>query len=858
MTRYADPRRCPDCRGPIGHDDLACPTCGLPLRGTTAAELFNVLTTADALLSQLRTTAKVGAARVPVGAGIPDAGAPAGQKAQGEPGSDTWVPSGLRLDLPESGASRRHGLSAASVPKILLGLGAICLLVAALVFLAVTWSSMGVGARTATLLGFTAVTAALAAWMCRRDLRGAAEALSLVSLGLLTMDLFGARAADWFGDLSTPGFMVGLGAVLAGAGAGAALLARRTPVSALTAPELVSGVGVGVLAVGLAELDGDRTGLLLVLATVLAGALTWAAARVRLRFTAALAGAVTVLVWFGLLFHALEAASEASFAALWGRGEVVELLATSALAGAVVLVRDLATAARVAAGALGMTVLAVALAIPAFDETGTAVTLTGVAVLLGAGAAAWLLPRPWGLTAVLTQVVAAVGVIVALAATAADVAGRLGEVTVASWSGRPGDVLPAAASGLPAPWLAPVVVVTLLLTGASLTRASATLDDVVSTVTDVRLGAGLLAAAAVVTLAAYPVPVWTVLLALLVLTAGFLAWWSARPAAAALVLAGVFLAGAVAVGAYEEWFTVAATTSALVAAALVHLRASRLETAAVAGALAPAALAGDAWTWGALVDAAGTWTALAGLLLLAATALTLHLYPAGWWRCGSATAARTGVEAGAAAVAVPLGLAGVLSAGTGAEATWTAVYLTVAGAAVVAMSLVRSDRRQLTWAGSALLVLASWVRLADLGVNEPEPYTLPAALALVVVGALRLRRDPDADTVGAVGPGLTLALVPSLLWVLDDPMTLRGLVLGAACLVLVLVGLRGRWSAPLVIGAAVGGVLVVRMAAPYVDAAVPRWVLIGAAGALLIATGVTWERRLQEARHMVGYVRSLR
>lgn len=858
MTRYADPRRCPDCRGPIGHDDLACPTCGLPLRGTTAAELFNVLTTADALLSQLRTTAKVGAARVPVGAGIPDAGAPAGQKAQGEPGSDTWVPSGLRLDLPESGASRRHGLSAASVPKILLGLGAICLLVAALVFLAVTWSSMGVGARTATLLGFTAVTAALAAWMCRRDLRGAAEALSLVSLGLLTMDLFGARAADWFGDLSTPGFMVGLGAVLAGAGAGAALLARRTPVSALTAPELVSGVGVGVLAVGLAELDGDRTGLLLVLATVLAGALTWAAARVRLRFTAALAGAVTVLVWFGLLFHALEAASEASFAALWGRGEVVELLATSALAGAVVLVRDLATAARVAAGALGMTVLAVALAIPAFDETGTAVTLTGVAVLLGAGAAAWLLPRPWGLTAVLTQVVAAVGVIVALAATAADVAGRLGEVTVASWSGRPGDVLPAAAAGLPAPWLAPVVVVTLLLTGAALTRASATLDDVVSAVTDVRLGAGLLAAAAVVTLAAYPVPVWTVLLALLVLTAGFLAWWSARPAAAALVLAGVFLAGAVAVGAYEEWFTVAATTSALVAAALVHLRASRLETAAVAGALAPAALAGDAWTWGALVDAAGTWTALAGLLLLAATALTLHLYPAGWWRCGSATAARTGVEACAAAVAVPLGLAGVLSAGTGAEATWTAVYLTVAGAAVVAMSLVRSDRRQLTWVGSALLVLASWVRLADLGVNEPEPYTLPAALALVVVGALRLRRDPDADTVGAVGPGLTLALVPSLLWVLDDPMTLRGLVLGAACLVLVLVGLRGRWSAPLVIGAAVGGVLVVRMAAPYVDAAVPRWVLIGAAGALLIATGVTWERRLQEARHMVGYVRSLR
>ena len=70
-------------------------------------------------------------------------------------------------------------------------------------------------------------------------------------------------------------------------------------------------------------------------------------------------------------------------------------------------------------------------------------------------------------------------------------------------------------TGLPAPWLAPLIVVMLLVTGAALAQASATLDDAVSTVTDVRLGAGVLAAAGVVTLAAYPVPVWTVLLALL-------------------------------------------------------------------------------------------------------------------------------------------------------------------------------------------------------------------------------------------------------------------------------------------------------------------------------------------------------
>lgn len=832
MTRFADPQRCPDCGGPIGPDDVACPSCALPLRGDTAAELFHVLSTADILIARLRATARTpgGAVTGPADAGPGSAAVPAGP----------------------------HRLSAASVPKILLGLGAVCLLVAALVFLAVTWSAMGVGGRTATLVGFTAVTGALASWMCRRDLRGAAESLSLVSLGLLTMDVFGARAADWFGDVSTPAFLVVLGALLAASGSGAALLARRTPVATLTAAELVAGVGVGVLVVGVVDLDADMTGLLLVVATILAGALTGAAARLHLRFTAALAAVATALAWLGQLLHALEATAEASFAALWGRGDVVELLVSGTLAGSLVLVRALPAPGRVAGGALGVAALAVALAIPAFDETGTVVILAGLGVLAGAGALAWLLPRPWGLAAVLTQVLAGAGVLVGLAAISVEASRRLGEVAMAAWDGHPGDRLPAVVADLPAPWLAPVIVATVLLNGVALTRASATLDEAVSAVTDVRLGAGLLAAAGVVTLAASPVPVWTLLAAMLAVAAGFLAWWLSRPGVASLALAGVFLAGAVTVGAYDEWFTVAATTALLVGAGVVHLRAPGVETAAVAGAVVPVALVGDVWAWGALVGAEGTWTAVAGLLLLAATSLTLHLYPAHWWRCVAATAARTGVEVGAAAVALPLALAGVLSDEAGRHATWTAVYLTLAGGAVVAMSLLRADRRVVAWPGSGLLVLATWVRLADIGVNEPEPYTLPAAVALVVVGGVRLRRDRGADTIAAVGPGLTLALVPSLLWALDEPLSLRGLLLGLACLALVLVGLRGQWSAPLVLGATVGAVLVVRMAAPYVDDAVPRWVLIGAAGALLIATGVTWERRLQEARHMVGYVRSLR
>jgi len=101
-------------------------------------------------------------------------------------------------------------------------------------------------------------------------------------------------------------------------------------------------------------------------------------------------------------------------------------------------------------------------------------------------------------------------------------------------------------------------------------------------------------------------------------------------------------------------------------------------------------------------------------------------------------------------------------------------------------------------------------------------------------------------------------LVPSLLWSVEDPFTPRALVLGIACLGLVVAGVHGRWSAPIAYGAAVGLVLVLREAAPYVGSSVPRWSLIGAAGALLIGLGVTWERRMQDAHAVVGYVRRLR
>jgi hypothetical protein len=99
--------------------------------------------------------------------------------------------------------------------------------------------------------------------------------------------------------------------------------------------------------------------------------------------------------------------------------------------------------------------------------------------------------------------------------------------------------------------------------------------------------------------------------------------------------------------------------------------------------------------------------------------------------------------------------------------------------------------------------------------------------------------------------------VPSLLQTLDEPVSLRALLLGIACLGLVMSGVRLRLSAPLVVGAVVGTLLVLRELAPYA-ATVPPWLLIGLSGTLLTLVGVTWESRMRDLRTASQYVGHLR
>jgi hypothetical protein len=363
------------------------------------------------------------------------------------------------------------------------------------------------------------------------------------------------------------------------------------------------------------------------------------------------------------------------------------------------------------------------------------------------------------------------------------------------------------------------------------------------------------AASLVATLAWYPVPLSVVLGALLLVAAAFAGWWVRQHSSVPLAIAAAFLAAGDLVALHSRGLTLAAVVVTLGVSGLVHLRAREVEPAVAAGCLFSAALAAATWTVGSLTDVAPVRVAFAGLLAFGVLVLAAPYAPRRWWS-SQPVGARVGLELGAAVSATALGMVGAAQADR--TATWTAVYLTLAGVVVTVMSLLRSDRRQAGWAGGALLALASWVRLWDLGVTSPEAYTLPSAGALLLVGLLHLRRDPASSTVTALTPGLSLGLVPSLLWALDEPYGVRVPLLGLACLTLVIAGARLRWTAPLALGAVVGGLLVLRLAAPYVGDSVPHWALIGAAGALLIGVGVTWEQRLQDARDVLTYVRRLR
>ena len=274
------------------------------------------------------------------------------------------------------------------------------------------------------------------------------------------------------------------------------------------------------------------------------------------------------------------------------------------------------------------------------------------------------------------------------------------------------------------------------------------------------------------------------------------------------------------------------------AAALVAERLPGMVTSALGIVLIPSSAAGLIWTVGEIAGLPHAWQALPVVVVLG---LDLVRRP---------DTEREAAHAVVAAVAV----AGSVVAGGTLLETWLAVYLTLVAWSPPDLPWSTRPAATSPTSGSGFAA-AHWVRLHDVGVDTVEAYTLPLAVVLLVVGYVSLVVRNDSS-VRALGPGLALALVPTLLVVLADPVGLRAILLGLACLAFVAIGVVGRLAAPLGAGALVGALVVLRQGT--LAEMLPQWAIIGLVGVGLTVVGITWEQRLQELRRASAYVRGLR
>lgn len=916
MPRFADPDRCPDCAALIPPGTrVACASCGLPLQGQAAADLFSTLQRADRLLADLR-------AQVPVATGTSEAcervTAGAGHSTPAPPVSGDWPE---RYPAP---APRPHGTAGSSpvgttwtVPAVLLSLGGLCLVVAALVFLAVTWSVLGVGGRTAVLVGFTALASAGATFSHRRRLRGAAETLATVAGLFFALDVAGAFNAGWLGSpaADTATFIGALVVSVATAAANrllATVVTEPEPPRTLVAPQLISAAAAGVAAaVGLVVFSGHVTTTLTATVLVLVAAAA-VAAHAAQPLLAACTRVASAMAWCVLLAAGAVVVAEAATepgaeptGTSWqavGPSDVASLLAAAALAALfaagplaprlfAAAFGDLPAAVTEAAGRVaavaawwllaGSVAAVIAESLDGLAVVAFAATVAIAAAARGLSSASGRLHGPRRLwvsvlartTAVATLGPVAAALVVAVNVVAGLVAGVEDEVA-AQLDAQGGPDLRAVADlgaggmTLAAPWTLPLAVVGALV-GASVIWPTRS-----------RPGPAVAWSGALV---AFPVLAATALayapaLLSVVVAAGFAsgahlvsdvrrcagrsaATWSSHVDVVA-ASAWACVAGAVALYHPAPAFAVTLVAAGVVTGLAVvqmttpggALRGRPLAPLlALSTALAASAVATLCWLTGCPVR----WAAVAGIVVTSLFALSLG-------RIHAHAADRAGERL---AMYVAAGLAGLVNltvgiseadaaASAAGQQVWLAVYLTLmaAGAAAVAIA----ERSRVTaWIATGLQLWAAWVRLADAGVETPEAYTLPLAAALLGFGCWALAKDATVGTLRTLLPGLTAALAPTLVIAATDPVSVRAALLAGACSLLVAVGARWRLLAPLLAGAACGAALVVVELVPYHDA-VPRWALLTAAGLSLLVAGVRWEHLASAGRRSWARLSELR
>ncbi|MFH9608771.1 SCO7613 C-terminal domain-containing membrane protein [Streptomyces sp. NPDC017448] len=829
----------------------------------------------------------------PAGWGAPPGGRP------GAPAQPWGYVPGTRASAPRS------------AQNVLLTLGGLLLTVAAVAFTLVSWGSMGIGGRSAVLSVVTLGALTAPAVLLRRGLAATAEALTALALVLTLLDVYAVHAVA-APDTDGLGFTAVACAVLAAlwTAYGLALGKLHLPLPAAVvlaqwpllfwawaagAPALVVGwalLGTAVVD-GVIALRGRGLGVRIT-ACVGGSVLGLSALLVGLTLSATASGPVGALAPGALLLAAAAAVLAGAWHAPKGfalGGGVVAGLAAVAAAGGV-------PAAAVPDGWPVLAYLLCGLALTAVLRTrlpkDAARGVLAASAAVAAGALVGALPSvaavllgpltllsdvwagspdgfrsalgstpPWSESAAAPVVLALTAgllgsayrwwpslVRVAAPLTAREPAAPRTPEAGAPGAGTPGGRPPGApgpaAYGTGAPWYAGGPAGAPWYTagggGARGWPSGAALRGAAGAGA-VALGWGALLVAGAVLDVPYALAVFAqtllvaALLALAVRGTGSGVQAPVAATASAAAVAGAVSAGLLSLASEGASYAVFAALAVLFAGA--SLRAG-------AGARR-AVFAVAAVVWGTvLTGLAGRSLGLApheaAPLLLTAPALTVLL----------------GARLRRNPVALPVELAGapgaLVAVGlSAADAPFLALTLALCGV-LAAGAAVRPERRPVAGRLAAgLFVPAAWVRLAASGVSFPEAYTLPVTVPALVVGFLRRRKDPEASSWTAYGPGLAATLLPSLAVAWTDPDWVRPLLLGTAALVITLLGARHRLQALLVLGGAVLALDGLHELAPYVvqvAGALPRWLPPALAGMLLLVVGATYEQRLRDARRL--------
>ncbi|WP_030670642.1 SCO7613 C-terminal domain-containing membrane protein [Streptomyces cellulosae] len=750
----------------------------------------------------------------------------------------------------------RPETSALGVQNLLLLLGGVLLTVAAMVFTLVSWGHLGITGRALVLGAVTLAALAVPAVPLKRGLRSTAESVAGLGLALTMLDAYALHEAALAGVDGT-GYAAAATAVLALLWAGYGLL-PATAALRLPLPAALVAAQFPLLLWAVAA-DAGPYGITAAL-LVTAGADTALALRVAsgsVRIVAAV-GAYGTGAW-GVL-----AAGWLSWTAT-GEGAAARAAALLLLAAAIAL--GAAWRSRGEKRAVGLVVASGLLAVgalggaarPALPEVWTVpVHLACGIALLAAVRATFLPDAVRGGLAWASGAVQALAVLWTLPVLAVALLGPAGWVTRV-WTRAPSDSRAAVTADVPwpphaatAPLVLAAVAAVLVLTVRDTTWRPRALTGalgltwattaVLPAVLELPYGVGLLVhgvgiAAAVGAAGAVhrvqPSPQGTEAIQPTTPTLDVRHYLPAKLTALLLALLSSLSLTALSLATQTATLTVLSVLTALCATVSWS---SRLTPVTAPAALAYAAALACA------TGAAADWTpAHTALLVLAVPAVAALLAA----RLGSSVATVPVEAAGAAAGLLAVALAV-------ADPPLLALVLALC-AVISAGTAVRPERRSLGHAATALFVLATWVRLASWDVGAPEAYTLPVTVPALLVGALRRRRDPQASSWTAYGPGLAATLIPSLFAAWGDAHWTRPLLLGGAALAVTLLGARHHLQAPLLLGGSVLTLLALHELAPYlvqVTGVLPRWVPPALAGLLLLALGATYEQRIRDVRRV--------